>query len=651
MKPLTSATAALLKPIALHETDRMTIRLDGNYFICEIHAVTAHDPTKWTWASYPARSHFPVRVPERKVLTGGKSDTWQFGATDITVTVINALWKPEQLEFIGEDAQLQYDYLIASSIAYARISEMSATYHADKSVPAHQMSSHADFPLTPYQRVATAASLLTPGYALFMEQGTGKTPCVISHINTEASKCNGRMHRSLIVCPKQVRTNWVEELEKFSTVHGRATILRGDNVDRIKLLIDALTPMNGDKYTAVICSYEVMTRMQEALMTLEWDLITLDEGHSIKAPNSKRTRASHVLREHSTKKLLLTGSPIGNTMLDLYSQLEFLGKGASGFTTWKAFKNFYGVYIKDESTGGYEKLIGIQNLPFMKERLARYSFIIKKKDALPDLPDKLYRVLECSMGAKQTDAYNSLSTSLMAEIDQDLLRDDAPPSVVINNVLTKLLRLAQVTSGFIPLDPYYGDNGEVIQKRRIKHFTPNPKLDTLVEALKEKDPNSKSVIWCHWIPDILTIRERLEAEGRNVVSFYGGTSEADRAEAIRRFNCDPNCKVFISNPAAGGSGLNLLGYPPGKPEGYDTNCDEHFVYSQSWSYLTRSQAEDRSHRKGTRVPVQITDLCVPKTIDEEIRVRVLKKKKDALEISDIRDILKAVLHGVARDDE
>ena len=89
----------------------------------------------------------------------------------------------------------------------------------------------------------------------------------------------------------------------------------------------------------------------------------------------------------------------------------------------------------------------------------------------------------------------------------------------------------------------------------------------------------------------------------------------------------------------------MMTYYNERAEEYDTNCTHVVYYSGDWSQVKRTQSEDRVHRRGTREPIRITDLCVPGTIDEEIRARVFQKKKMSLEITDIRDILKAVLTG------
>ena len=134
-----------------------------------------------------------------------------------------------------------------------------------------------------------------------------------------------------------------------------------------------------------------------------------------------------------------------------------------------------------------------------------------------------------------------------------------------------------------------------------------------------------------------------EKEPRVLRALMEQDEGARRVEAERRFNEDKNCRVFLANPSAGGTGLNLLGYPIGRPELSDTNCTDEYYYSTNWSSVQRSQSEARGHRRGTRVPVRIHDVCVANTIDEEIRKRVFLKRCTAMELADVQDILQAVL--------
>ena len=662
MEPLTKATERLFQPLTFAKTDRVEISFDS-----DAHRFT-FDFFEWRKdGRYPPCARdvhtFCQRLPEAKRIYGA-GYRYIVPCTDTSALLIHKLWPRDQIIYRGEDALQMFRYMLLSSIVQQQNIERIANYKLDKTAHGYNgdLRDSKDYPLSPYQKLATVCALNSEAFALHMSTGTGKTPVAINVICNDAlrlRKTNSRMYRALIVVPKNVQLNWVDEIAKFKTVDGKVTVLRGTEIDRIRLLLDAMRPTNGELFTAVIVSYETMSRMIDQFSHIEWDLGILDEQHFIASPGAKRTKAALQLRDMCRRRLGLTGTPVRNHALDLYAQLEFLGKGFSGFSSWKTFRDFYGVF---EDTRYGQKLLGIQNLPLIRERLARLSYTITKEEALPDLPDKTYDVIGVTLSAEQASAYNQLATTLMLKLESQLATADASSNrqMVVQNMLVQMLRLAQITSGFLVFDEVVTEDGDVVEPKEIQFFSPNPKLDTLVKILKgfdsedeqyeAKSPDDKTIIWATWTADILAIQSRLEAEGVKCVAYYGGMSDKDREAAIQAFNCDPLVTVFVGNAAAGGVGLNLLGYPPGKPEGYTTNANHVVYYSQNWSQVQRTQSEDRAHRRGTREPVRITDLCVPNSIDEEIRARVVAKKKMALEISDIRSIIKAVLSGVIDDD-
>ena len=471
----------------------------------------------------------------------------------------------------------------------------------------------------------------------------------IAGLRPREVKGESRMYRAIIVCPNNVRLNWQYEFFKFATQQGKITIIRGGEVVRTKQLIDAMTPDDDDDlYTVVVISYDTAkAHWDKGLNLIPWDLAVLDESHYIKWPETQRHQVSMKIRDKASARMPLTGTPITNTGLDLYAQFEFCREGGSGFGWWKNFRTFYGVY--KPTSEGREALVGLQNLPFIQERLARMSFAVDKADVLKQLPKKQYEVREVQMGAKQTKVYAEIRDQLAVEIE-DMLEDETRNrSLVVRNVLTKLLRLAQITSGHVKWDPVCGDDGEELEPGWIEHFTPNPKVQELVEIVKNEKPNSKVLVWACWVEDIKAIQAGLTEAGIDHVTYYGGTSEKARSEAVERFNKDPNCRVFIGNPAAGGTGLNLVGFDPSNPDDYDTNCEVVAYFSQGWSAVHRSQSEDRAHRRITRKPVRYIDLMVAGTIDEEIRNRVTMKRLTASSIADIRDILANVLKTKVED--
>jgi len=542
------------------------------------------------------------------------------------------------------------------------------------------------YPLSDYQKTAVALCLNQPSYALFMEQGTGKTATAIARVNIEAQQIYGAFGKPmkvLVVCPNQVRLNWLYEFQKFATVPGYVARVNGSQINRVKTILDANNgkKLEGKAFTCCVTSYDSFANDIDYYKLPAWDLVIYDESHYFKNSSTKRFKAirkfrdemeAHPLRDimRPCRVLALTGTPITNHALDLYAQLEALGEGSSGFYTWKGFKNFHAHYIDvgQTATGGaFKKLARLANVPLLQERLSRFSFRITKKEAGLQLPDKTYDVHEVKMTGKQSKIYDKVANDLFAQIEDEMTGE--VNEMEASNILTRLLRLAQITSGHVKYDD--ADSPAQIDPHN------NPKVDALMELLldENKPEAEKTIVWAIFVEDIQAIERALTLHNDNparkgrklgFVSYYGQTSQKNREKAIEAFNNDPECKIFVANPAAAGAGLNLLGYNPENPQSigqinvsvseYGVNEVDHtytgheVFFSQNWSMVLRAQAEDRAHRRGTKMPVRITDLVVPDTIDVEIRDRVQGKIKNANNLQNIRGILKA-LKSAQRGDE
>lgn len=665
MRTLSDSTTAYLKSPTdkrffadrLHISVTKTLEKALSHFICEFYNPDPYAPGQ---KRYPCEStrNWAAQFPESKHLVRDMSTLrYEMPITDMVVERINSCIPRENISFENIETQMMYQKVLLRGMEADRAAEVYAAFKEHNIVPKHKYVHSAEYPLIGYQQVGLVNSLGTDAYALFMEQGTGKTPVGIAMVCNEAEKHfaeHGRMYRGIIVCPKNVRNNWENEFAKFATTTGKVTILHGDYFKRLHQLIKAFIEEDGCKYTIAVCSYETLSQSWKAIEAVvgmmpgnKWDLALLDESHYIKNGLTKRFKYARLLRDSSRRRSILTGTPITNTALDLYTQLEFLGQGYSGFYDYKYFRKFFTRHRMDMATGR-EVYDGLQNVPFMQERLARYTYIVRQQDVQKDLPDRVYDTIEVDMSPQQQNIYEQIRDEMLVEIEAEL-EGSENKSMTINNVLTRLLKLAQVTSGFVSFSQVLDDNGEVITPASVDRFDPDPKLEELVRILKDKKPEEKTIVWSCWVQNIKTIAARLKLEGIDCVTFYGDTSDYDREANERRFNCDPNCKVFIGNPGAGGTGLNLIGYPPegheiykqtGKtPDDWTTNCNHVIYYSQDWSMVKRGQSEKRAHRRGTRGPVRVTDLVVPNTVDTEIRTAVLDKTTRALEVSDLRRIL------------
>jgi SNF2 family DNA or RNA helicase len=657
LEPLCKQTEKALAKVHLFVNDYFLIDLDNSRFNVEaVSLVPAKDGDqnvivgaggRWVRDGFPsayANGFWQKRIPERHQ-SKKNSPVWTLAATDYTVIVMEHALDRRRMIFLTEEARVRYEFLLLRFIRQGLPVEHFARWKAEKIVPPTppDFIEHPDNPLMPHQKVPLFAFMGLEASALLMEQGTGKTPIVVNEVCLEATRKKD-MYRVLIVCPNQVRYNWQNEFQRFATAPGRLTVLRGDSLSRTRRLTEVIRKDDEALYGVAIISIDSVESTMDALSMIPWDLVVIDESHYIKNPKSDRSKAMLNLRDRADirRRKILTGTPSPNSVMDLWAQLEFLGKGLSGFNTFENFRSFHGRFTPPTQGNAPQKILGVENLPLLQERMARLGYICSKDDAGIELPPKTYDLIEVQMTRKQNEWYRKLRDELALELENI---DDR--SITANHVLTKLLRLAQITAGHVKWDTQRDEEtGEVRFEGKTEDIPGgNPKLDAVVDLLEDpsRDPNGKTIIWAVFQHDIRAISKRLAETGHDHVTYYGETSEKERADALQRFNNDPACRVFVASPATAGTGLNLLGYDPHNPSACDTFCDHEIFFSINWNAAERSQAEDRAHRKGTRSTVRITDLVVPGTIDEEIRTRVTRKQIAQLQVQDVREILKAVL--------
>lgn len=578
--------------------------------------------------------------------------SWRVQATDLSVLRLFAGWGEENVSFYSSDAEEYAEMLLMrldiSSINAKRIAQFKE--NGKLPLPPRSYREVEKLPLMNHQRCATITAHNYPFYALLFEQGTGKTPVVISRVCNEARELaeDAPPFKVLVVCPKNIRRNWFDEFRRFSTEKGKVAVVEGQQLDRYQMLLSLMSKENGNKFSAAIMGYDTVVRDFSRLFLFPWDLIVLDEAQAIKSTYTRRFKEFMKLRDRAKKRMILTGTPVTNSPMDLYALLEFLDEGLSGFTTFESFRRFY---AKFDNPTEQNQITGYQRLPIMKERLAAFSFVVKKDEVLKDLPKRVYDVREVEMTVKQRKIYDLLRKQLVLEAQRDLA-EAKNKSMAIEHVFTKLLRLAQVTCGILRWDGENDEFGAVIHEAEVE-MIPCPKMDQLISDIKELPENEKVVVWSCFVPAIHELKKRITEAGFDCVTFYGATSEKNRQEAIHRFNADPKCRVFIGNQSAGAAGLNLLGYNYWDDESkhLPTNATLMAWYAANWSMVQREQGDARSHRKGTRVPVTVRDYVVPGTIDEEIRNRVMRMIEVADEMTDVQSLLERVLKVTSFGDD
>jgi hypothetical protein len=625
-------------------------------------------PPKDPHLAYRFFSRFPFK---KKRATRNSEEKYEVGFTDISLAIINEVWPRS----IGGDVQIHSAECNGQcgcfSIEYADVqaeilflTRWQAELESDKTATRNAkfkadhvidygvfVKQNYKLPPSKHQKAA-AINGIQSSQLYAMDPGTGKTLSSILVMETLADKKQGeKPFLSLVLCPKNVRENWKREINKFAVMDHKASVIRGSNRnERIAKVIEGCVSFNGEKHCTVIMNYESFVSMQQPLAGIEWDLVVLDESHSIADFRTKRTKAILTLRNNSQRRLALTGTPYKNSITDLYPQLEFLFEGASGTSSLKEFRDLY--TDSEQLQSGIKVITGLKNMPMFQERLARHSFMATLEEVLPDLPKKNFDYIECTLSHNQAKVYQQIAGQLYAQMDNKLTGETN--SLTVNNILTQLLRLAQITSGFVVWDPELDEDGDVVKDQEVERFDPDNRLEVLVEELKNKKPWQKSQIWCCFVQNIKTIQARMKLEGIDAVTFYGGTSDEDRQIAEDRFNNDPKCTVFIGNPKAGGTGLNLRGYNPDRLKEcqwvdehtnyrHDTNCDHVMFYSYNWSSDARTQAIARAARRGQRVPVRVSVFGVPGSIDSEINGRVEHKIETGMNVTDVKKLLNTLV--------
>jgi len=658
---LSSATKAMLEERNFVDPgDRVTIGLneEGDKFVLRLNDSNNHFTSRTAnlWAEATPGA---TRVKKKQAILG---DYWSMYQSDFTVLRTCYTWQEEQVRFADDLSAITFANIYTRFIAGEANARRIDKWHNDGQPVELPIGHKEGLQPNTYQTICAKNAIASNGFAAWMEQGTGKTYPTILTQAYMASQCHakGEYFLGLVVCPNNVRLNWTREVEKFSPVPLLTGIVTGDQSKRISKLVELFVSGKGSgAYGAVaVASYaaaaEICLILKHLGITL--DIGVLDESHLIKNPVAGITKQMLASRDVFKKRMVLTGTPMGNHAFDLWAQLEFLYPCCSGFSDFRAFKKYYSKNVP-AGASTEEKLAALQNLPLLRERLARNAVVVTKKKALPYLPEKVFDVVSIPLSKKQQQAYDTLATNLALSIEQDLEAaehgDVRQRSLLINNALTKSLKLTQITSGFIKWDAeIHPVTGEVLAPAWQEELKENPKVDWLIEEILSAPKDEKFLVWCYQTFGQDIILKRLKEKGIGVVRFNGDVPMDKRNEIVDAFNdeilkTNPNAydpldspvKVFLANAGSAGPGLNLLGYPIGAPELSPCNACRIIRYSYNYSHIERAQSDDRTHRVGTRVPQRYTTLIGQGTIERKIHAILELKAENALNTTDLRDIL------------
>jgi SNF2 family DNA or RNA helicase len=442
--------------------------------------------------------------------------------------------------------------------------------------------------LRPYQKqgVAWLHFLRENGFGgiLADEMGLGKTLQTLAFLETvekaERGAGSGPRLPHLIICPSSLVFNWLAEAGKFTpglkvlALHGPDRRARFDQIAA------------GD---IVLTSYALIRRDAELYRGLEFDTMVLDEAQHIK--NRQTQNAQAVKAVAARHRLVLTGTPMENSVLDLWSILDFLMPGYLG--TAQDFRERYELPITRDQDAPAQARLGRRLRPFLLRRL--------KKEVAADLPAKLEQVSFCELTAEQRSVYRQFLEAARHEV----LGAAGPPGEAGSRmlVLSALLRLRQVCCDL-----------RLLKVEGVDSAKASGKLDLFGELLEEvMDGGHRALVFSQFVSMLTLLRERLDGEGVKYCYLDGSTG--DRGAVVEQFQNDPAIPVFLISLKAGGVGLNLTG------------ADTVIHFDPWWNPAVEDQATDRAHRIGQTKVVTSYKLIARDTVEEKILALQQRKRR------------------------
>ena len=427
-------------------------------------------------------------------------------------------------------------------------------------------------------------SLTSRGAALLMEMGTGKSLTAIAI--TGALSQAGRIRRVLIVAPLSILGVWEEEFQKFSDFPYALAVLSGSSAKKL----DTLRHMNGTALQVVVVNYESAWRLETALTTWHPDLIIADEGHKIKTHNIAASKAMHRMGAKASYRLLLTGTVITNKAIDVFSQYKFLNPAIYG-NSFYAFRNRYFDMV---GYGNHTPMLKKSMEGELTEKLHSISYRATKAECL-DLPETTDVIRQVELEPAALRIYRGLVKESYAEL--------AGGEVTATNILTRLLRLSQLTGGFL-------GNDETAAVEQVSAAKLSALEDILDGAVAE---GKKLVIIARFIPEIKAICKLLEKRGLRYSCITGEVK--DRDEQVAQFQKEPEVMAFVGQIATAGLGITL------------TAASTMVFYSLDYSMSNFEQTKARIHRVGQRMPCTYLYLVARGTVDEKV-LAALESKAD-----------------------
>jgi len=442
------------------------------------------------------------------------------------------------------------------------------------------------------------------GGCLADDMGLGKTIQTLALLqkNKEDSEAEGSKSTSLLIMPTSLIYNWLNEAKKFTP--------------QLKLMVHTgafryKNPEVFSNYDVVVTTYGISRIDIDLFQSFFFDYVILDESQNIKNPSSKSYQAVRLLK--SRFKLILSGTPVENSVNDLWTQMSFINPGLLGSQQF-FINEFVNPIEKKKDEEKARKLQAIIK-PFILRRT--------KEQVATELPPKTEHLFYCQMSDEQSAVYEKVKSEYRNELLKSL--EDGTFAQAQMQVLQGLIKLRQIANHPIMIDEdYEGDSG---------------KFENVIHTLSNVlDGGHKVLVFSQFVKQLQIYRRYFDKEGISYTYLDGSTQ--NRGEIVRRFQEDEQTKVFLISIKAGGVGLNL------------TEADYVFILDPWWNPAVEQQAIDRTHRIGQTKNVFIYKFITKDSVEEKILALQQRKLSVArslitteesfiknLTADDIRDIL------------
>ena len=429
------------------------------------------------------------------------------------------------------------------------------------------------------------------GAMLALGMGCGKTKVAFDLIK------NFGFQRTLVISPAKVVNVWpIEHRKHCDPLIQVVPLSRGTTTERAELL---------EKFVETTChpfivitNYEAtrQKKLAQTIKKISWDLIVLDEIHRIKAPGGTDSRWLETLGQRVPCRLGLTGTPMPKGPEDLYAQFRFLDDSIFG----RSFAQFRAEYA---IMGGFDNLqiVAYRNKDELSARFSRIAIQIRTEDVL-DLPDENHIERSVELGDEALRIYEQLEKEFVVWVSEGV-------EVSVHNALTKLLKLQEITGGFLR-DP---DTKEV-------HRIGREKADLLKDILEDLVPDEPVVVACRFRPDLAIVGETARAMGRTVSELSGARNELAQWQRGQT-------NILVCQIQSGKEGIDL------------TRSRYAILYSAGFSYGDHEQFLRRLRRPGQRAStVNYIHLIAEGTVDRQI-YRAIARKERVIE-SILREVRK-----------